>query len=240
MKKIFIGQKKAEYYNDLLMKADLGLHEQIANKLQNSLPMGCKILDFGCGEGALSQRLSDLGFSVVAVDMNAKDFKAKNVEFKQIDFNNREEVESFLNENYENFDAVLGIEIIEHIHNPWQYIDDLMKMVKRGGLILITTPNTTSWLSRFIFLFTGKFHQFGDGDLSYGHIAPITPWELKVILDARHLDNISIEEAGTLPAIYITGLNKLLLINLLALLFRPLIRGIVNGWCIMATARKPS
>lgn len=236
----FIGQKKVTYYNGLLMKADLGLHEQITKKLRSMLPIGSKILDFGAGEGALSQRLSDMGYTVIAVDVNEKDFKAKNVEFKKLNFNIRHEMDTFLENNLTGFDAVLGIETIEHIHDPWQYVDDLLSMVKENGLILITTPNTASWLSRFIFLFTGRFHQFGDGDLSYGHIAPITPWELKMILETKNLKNISVEEAGTLPTIYITGINKLLLINLLALIFRPLMRGILNGWCIMATARKPS
>jgi 2-polyprenyl-3-methyl-5-hydroxy-6-metoxy-1,4-benzoquinol methylase len=221
------------------MKADLGLHEQIASTLQHSLPIGSRILDFGCGEGALSQRLSDLGYIVVAADMNAKDFKAKDVEFKQINFNLRKEVESFLNDNYESFDAVLGIEIIEHIHNPWQYIDDLLKMVKKNGLLLITTPNTTSWLSRFTFLLSGKFHQFGNGDLEYGHVAPITPWELNVIANQKQLQEIEFQEVGTLPPIYITGINKLLVVNVLALIFRPFMKGYLDGWCIMFKARKP-
>lgn len=236
---MFIGRKKPEYYNGLLMKADLGLHEQIAQKLQETLPKGSKILDFGCGEGALSQRLSDLGYIVVAVDMNADDFKAKNVEFKQINFNFREEVEIFLNNNYENFDAVLGIEIIEHIHNPWQYIDDLLKMVNKDGFILITTPNTTSWISRFTFLLSGKFHQFGDADLEYGHVAPISSWELDVILKEKKLKNIEFKEVGTLPPLYITGVNKLLILNFIALIFRPFMKGHIDGWCIMVTARKP-
>ena len=91
-------------------------------------------------------------------------------------------------------------------------------MTKPGGLILITTPNTTSWLSRLIFLISGRFHQFSDGDLSYGHISPITPWELNMIMSDSGVDNITVAPAGTLPPIYITGLNKLLIINFFALL----------------------
>jgi len=240
MKNIFIGKKKVEYYNGMLMKADLGLHEQIAEKIKSSLPIGSKILDFGCGEGALSQRLHDLGYIVVAADMNANDFKAKDVEFLQINFNIRDEVEIFLNNNYEAFDAVLGIEIIEHIHNPWQYIDDLLKLVKKNGLVLITTPNITSWISRFTFLLSGRFHQFGDADLEYGHVAPISTWELNIILKEKKLEQIEFKEVGTLPPVYITGINKLLILNFIALIFRPFMKSYVDGWCIMASARKPS
>lgn len=221
------------------MKADLGLHEQIALKILASVPKGSKILDFGCGEGALSQRLNDLGYQVVAADMNANGFKATNIEFKKINFNIRKEVEDFLIANKNSFDVVLGIETIEHIYNPYQYFDDLVSMLKQDGLLLITTPNITSWLSRFIFLFNGRFHQFADGDLQYGHIAPITPWELNVVCNEKNLQNVEIEEAGTLPPIYFTGINKLFILNLLALLLRPFMKGYLDGWCIMLTARKP-
>lgn len=223
----------------MLIKADSGLHEQIALKILTSVPKGSRILDFGCGEGALSQRLNDLGYQMVAVDINDNDFKANNIEFKKVNFNIRKEVEDFLIANKSRFDVVLGIETIEHIYNPYQYFDDLIFMLKKDGLLLITTPNTTSWLSRIIFLFHGRFHQFADGDLQYGHIAPITPWELNVICNEKNLQNVEISEAGTLPIIYFNGINKLFIFNLLALLLRPFMKGYLDGWCIMLTARKP-
>jgi 2-polyprenyl-3-methyl-5-hydroxy-6-metoxy-1,4-benzoquinol methylase len=237
-RKIFIGKKNLQYYNNLLIKADLNLHQQIANEIQKNLPRGSKILDFGCGEGALSQRLVDLGYEVVGVDINLKDFKANNVKFIQIDLNNAVQVNNFLNNYYEQFDCVLGVETIEHLYDPWSYIDNLAKALKKGGLLIVTTPNITSWLSRIIFLFTGRFHQFGDDDVKYGHIAPLTAWELELILRSKNFTNITIKPAGTLPPIYITGINKLLFINVLALLLRPFMKGIKDGWCILSLARK--
>ena len=38
MRSIFIGKKKLEYYKGLLIKADLGLHEQIAAKISEVFP----------------------------------------------------------------------------------------------------------------------------------------------------------------------------------------------------------
>lgn len=235
----YFGNKGADYYNGLLIKADLGLHEQIAEKIQSELMPGAKILDLGAGEGALSSRLVDLGYEVTSVDKDQAGFKCTQANFFKVDFDSSEEIERFVAQHEAEFDAVLGIEVIEHVQDQWQYVRQLMKMVKHGGLVLITTPNTTSWISRLLFFFTGRFHQFSDGDLSYGHINPISPWELGLILKELGAAHINISPAGTLPPVYITGLNKLSVLNILILPVRFLMTGILDGWCVMATARKP-
>lgn len=234
----FFYRKKAEHYCGLLIKADLGLHEQIAEKIKNQVPPNSRILDLGAGEGALSARLSDLGFQVISADKDQVNFKCKKSKFFCINFDLIDEINGFVEAHEDYFDAVLGVEVIEHVENQWQYISQLMKMLKPGGMVLITTPNTSSWLSRLIFFFTGRFHQFSDDDLLYGHINPISPWELSMILSDSGAKDIQIAPAGTLPAVYLTGFNKMSLLNLLILPIRPLMRGIVDGWCVMATARK--
>lgn len=236
---ILVGRKMAEHYKGLLIKADKGLHEQIAGVIQRELPLGAEILDLGAGEGALSARLVDLGFIVTAADRDHQSFKCNDVQFHRVDFDSLEDIDKFVLTREDRFDAVIGIEVIEHVQDQWRYARQLLKMVRPGGLVLVTTPNITSWLSRLIFLFTGRFHQFADADLSYGHISPVSPWELGLILRSAGAENVEIRAAGTLPPVYFTGSLKLLVLNALALLLRPFSRGQLDGWCVMATGRKP-
>jgi 2-polyprenyl-3-methyl-5-hydroxy-6-metoxy-1,4-benzoquinol methylase len=236
--KIFIGKKKTEFYNGLKMMADLGLHKQVCERLIAELPIGSKILDFGAGQGALSERLVDAGFEITSVDIDDANFKSKKSTFVKVNFDSQESIMNFVDNNKEKFDAVLGIEVIEHVEDQWNYVRQLMNLLKPGGLILITTPNTTSWLSRLIFFFTGKFHQFSDSDLSYGHISPITEWELRLNLKYANAKSINTYPAGTLPPLYLTGFNKFSLLNLLILPLRLFMKGTKDGWCIMLTARK--
>jgi SAM-dependent methyltransferase len=238
MRHIFFGAKKPIFYKGLLIKADFALHEQIAQKILSEVNVGGKILDLGAGEGALSERLSDLGFNVTAADKDQSSFKCTQAIFSKINFDSPGEIDEFVVQHAGEFDAVLGVEVIEHVHDQWNYVRQLIKMAKPGGLILITTPNISSWASRLIFFFTGRFHQFGDIDLAYGHINPISPWELQLILKDSGAYEINLSPAGTLPPIYLTGLNKLFIANLLILPFRLFMTGILDGWCIMATARK--
>ena len=226
------------YYKGLLIRADYGLHEQIASIVNEKLPNGGRILDLGCGQGALSLRLHDMGYQVHAVDIDPSDFKCTEVPFEQLDFNNKGAVTSFIERHRDSFDLVIGIEVIEHIENGWEYVRMLRTLAKTGGFILISTPNVTNWLSRFVFLFTGKFHQFREEDLSYGHISPITAYHLGLILRSEKLDEIDIRPGGLLPPFWIDRSGYLLFLNFLNLFFYPLMKGIKKGWCIIATARK--
>ena len=168
-----------------------------------------------------------------------ENFKCKKSKFTRINFDSDNEFAKFVNAHEDQFDVVMGVEVIEHVQDQWQYVRQLMKMARPGGMVLITTPNISSWLSRLIFFFSGQFHQFSNDDLSYGHISPISPWELSLILSESGAKEINLVPAGTLPTVYLTGFNKMSLLNILILPIRPLMRGILDGWCIMATARKP-
>lgn len=236
---IFIGRKRTEYYREKIIRADLGLHEQIADRIHHYFPAGCQVLDLGAGQGALSARLSDMGYRVTAADVDAGDFKsAENVTFEQLNFDATEEIDRFVESHQEQFDVVCGIEVIEHLQDQWKYVGNLKQMLRPGGIMILTTPNITSWLSRLLFLFKGRFHQFADEDVSYGHIAPITPNELGLVLERAGLQQIEMASAGTLPPLYFSSL-RMALVSVLAILLRPFQSGVLDGWCLLTVARKP-
>lgn len=239
LRKVHVGRKQVRRYAGLLERADLDLHSQIAHVVLQQVPTGAKVLDMGAGEGALSKRLQDGGLDVRAVDVDVAGFQAEAVPFEPLNFDDPLSVAAFVSRNDSAFDVVLGIEVIEHVENQWAYVRQLLRLLKPGGLIVITTPNVTSWLSRATFLFRGRFHQFADEDESYGHISPITPWELELILNRIGCEDVKIRSAGTLPPIYLSGFNAATLLSLLFLPLRPLLKGFLDGWCIMATARRP-
>lgn len=235
----YLGEKKVEYYNDMIIRADTHSHEQIAARIQAVLPKGGKILDLGCGQGALSARLKDLGYAVTAVDTNPADFQCKTVPFVKVNFNHADEVEGLLREHGEKYDLVIGIEVIEHVHNHWEYVETLKRLVRPGGHLLISTPNITSWVSRLFFLFKGEFHQFQPEDRDYGHINPIAWHQLQYILEQKDLKVLGFYPVGTLPPIWLRASLKWLFVQLFALLVRPLQRRQhLEGWSLMVVAQK--
>jgi SAM-dependent methyltransferase len=234
---IYIGKKQKQYYKNILMMVDLGMHEQIFEEVVKLVQSGSKILDLGCGEGALSQRLVDNGYMVTSVDKNPSYFKCQGSDFVEIDFDKKDQLDAFIVKNENTFDAVIGIEVIEHVENQWEYIRGLKMMCKKDGHIFVSTPNIQSWLSRFNFVRNGRFHQFSDIDLEYGHISPLTQWELSVIAKGLGLQVVRSIGIGTLPTFYFTSL-KTVVASFIALILRPFMTGQLNGWCVLTVFKK--
>lgn len=236
---IQLGSIKPIFYKGLLVKANPKLHEQLVNKIEKYLNKNELLLDLGAGQGAFSQRLTDLGYNIIATDTDDSNFMCKDVEFYKINFNKNEEVQSFLKKFGNRFDAVFGIEVIEHVENPWSYIRLIKKLLKPGGYLFITTPNITSWLSRFVFLFKGKFWSFDDIDYEQsGHIAPISEWEMRIILKSENFKSIHFTHGGLLPTIWITKNLIVVISTILSIVFRPFMKGVKKGHCLIAIARK--
>lgn len=237
-KYFFFGRKKPTFYKGLLIKADLDLHDQMADSVVAKIQKQAEILDLGAGEGAFSWRLHDLGYKVTALDVDELNFKCTEVNFNKIDFNNTIQVENYIDLNFQKFDAIICQEVIEHIENPWELMRLINKLLKPNGLVFLSTPNTTNWYSRLQFLIHGRFVQFGDADLDYGHISPITPWEISVIIKSTGFELIKIKEAGVLTPIFFDFNFKTFVFNLISLPLRIFQRGILNGWSIIIEARK--
>ena len=234
----FFGKKPQENYKGISILADLGMHMQIFEELSVLAKPNSRVLDLGCGEGAMSQRLVDNGYEVVSVDKEDSKFKCVGSNFVKVDFDDEAEVEAFLSKYSQSFDVVIGLEVIEHVENQWSYIRLLKSLTKKNGLIFISTPNTQSWISRIQFLLNGRFHQFSDIDLKYGHISPISLWEKHLILNKLDLRILKTVSVGTLPHFYFSSISTSLM-SIFNIFLRPFMRGnYLNGWCVLTICKR--
>lgn len=108
------------------------------------------VLDIPCGEGAFSKRLMDRGVEVHSADIVRAD-QAGNPRFQVANMNGTLPFEDGT------FDGVVCIDGIEHIERQFDFVRECGRITKRGGFIIISTPNISSLRSRFRWLLTG-FH----------------------------------------------------------------------------------
>lgn len=126
-----------------------------------NLPKGIKILDLGCGNGSFLLELKEKGYkNLSGADISKDNHLPANIEFKKADFHQG------LPYSNNQFDIVFSLEVIEHLENPWQFIDEIHRILKNGGYAIITTPNPDNLASKMLFLFRGRFNHFGK-NLSY-------------------------------------------------------------------------
>ena len=233
---IQIGTPKTRFYKNIMIRANPSLHDEAFDKLRSIIPAGAKILDLGTGQGAFAQRLHDSGYIVIAADMNPEDFKATGIEYRTVNFDSIDDVANFKKEYAGHFDAVVGMEVIEHVENPWDYIRLIKPLLKKTGVALITTPNIESAFSKIEFLFCGNHYHFTHSDyVGSGHINPLTILEIEIILQKENLILLNSGTMCLIPKFIVTRNIKVMLFGLINVLFGWAFGSRANGDIVFVT-----
>jgi 2-polyprenyl-3-methyl-5-hydroxy-6-metoxy-1,4-benzoquinol methylase len=113
------------------------LHESIIKEIQKEFTT---VLDVGCGNGWVSKKLIPLGKKVISMDISsANPVKA----LREVGHQNHAgliaDVYNIpLKEN--SIDCIVASEILEHVPDPKLFINNLIKLLKNNGKLIITTP----------------------------------------------------------------------------------------------------
>ena len=103
---------------------------------------GLSILDIGCGGGLISEPMSRLGARVTGIDASEKNINVAKLHSKksglQINYQNTSP-ENMI--EFEKFDIILNLEVVEHVDNVNLYINSCYKLLKKNGLMFTATIN---------------------------------------------------------------------------------------------------
>jgi 2-polyprenyl-3-methyl-5-hydroxy-6-metoxy-1,4-benzoquinol methylase len=105
------------------------------------------ILDVGCGSGSNSLALAQKGHRLHGVDISDTAIE----QYCRHGFDGRvADVETGLDYPDASFDLVFCSEVIEHMTSPEILASEVCRILKPGGELVISTPNSAFWLYRLL------------------------------------------------------------------------------------------
>jgi len=106
---------------------------------------GLRLLDIGCGGGLLSEPMARLGAEVLGADAAEANIKTASLhaESQGLEIDYRAITAEQLNAAGETFDAILNMEVIEHVAGPQAFVSACAGMLKPEGIMFLATLNRT-------------------------------------------------------------------------------------------------
>lgn len=111
----------------------------------------------------------------MATDISRERFSAPEVQFVQMDARHELPIEDA------SLDFIVSVEVIEHISQPYEFLDQCRRLLKPGGMLVFSTPNVGNLQSRVRSLFMGlpSLYEMPSIDPAKagrlcGHIMPLT------------------------------------------------------------------
>jgi SAM-dependent methyltransferase len=124
-----------------------------------------RVLDLGCADGHLAERLRSLGYHVTGVDVVAHNGVKERVDrFVQADLERGVPPEVGTS-----FDVVLAADVLEHVRSPDRVLQDVRPLLAPGGSLLVSVPNIGHWYPRAR-VAVGRFDYDRRGILDQDHV----------------------------------------------------------------------
>lgn len=129
-------------------QADGPLHHRLLKAYYAAIPhVKGDLLEIGCGEGRGIEILSPLVDSYTAIDKISEIEDGIRQKYTKIRFLNMN-VPPFTGVADNSFDTIVTFQVIEHIQEDRQFLEEIYRVLKPGGKAILSTPNFDWSLTR--------------------------------------------------------------------------------------------
>ncbi|MDH3973167.1 MAG: class I SAM-dependent methyltransferase [Deltaproteobacteria bacterium] len=145
---------------------------------------GGRLLEIGCGRGFFIEKVLNQFPEIMAKGIESNGDALVEPLEKGLPVEMARTTD--LIERKELFDAVCSFQVLEHISSPRSFFDDVLKLLKPGGLLILCVPNKESFIK----------HQFNLLDMPPHHM---TRWSLTTFKFLENIFPLKLEKASFEP-----------------------------------------
>jgi len=147
---VFVGNMPSK--KDIAKYYGSGYYAQnnISNSIMNKIIMASRlskipkrnigsILDYGCGNGDFLLKMKQNGWNVNGVEFSQE---GRKISSKKLGINIMDENEFY--KTNKQFDVITLWHVLEHLYEPNKTLEQLSKLLKKNGVLILSVPNIKS------------------------------------------------------------------------------------------------
>lgn len=140
------------------------------NLLTRLIPAGARVLDLGCGTGALGRWLAnERGATVDGVTFNTEEAEIAQAHYRRIVVGDLETLNLLQEFEPHSYDAIVCADVLEHLKSPASVLEQCKTLLAPQGQLLISMPNA-SYAGLIAELMHGQFRYRDEGLLDRTHL----------------------------------------------------------------------
>lgn len=137
--------KQFSYHDGLINEIVIRKRSRaILRKIKQLAPFSKSLCDVGSGYGFFLDESQKSGFNVFGIEPSGQLVHHAHTKYSVKSFHGT--LDEYIRPVHDQFEIVTCIHVIEHVSNPHKFVQDLLRLVKPGGILYIETPNSDSHL----------------------------------------------------------------------------------------------
>lgn len=165
---------------------------------------GLRVLDVGCGNGAMASELLARGCRVVGIDLSEHGIDLARRNHPGARFEVQAADDQLLERLGEApFDRVLSTEVVEHLYAPREFARGCAAALRPGGRFVCSTPYH-GYLKNLAIAVAGKWDRHANPLWDGGHIKLWSRQTLGALIAEAGLNNIRFRGAGRYPWLWMS------------------------------------
>ncbi len=162
-------------------------------------PAASKVIDIGCGNGALTKQIRKLGFDVLGVEPSTDGVAMARKADPGLRVAQASAYDD-LRDRFGVFDAVVCLEVFEHLYSPQLAVNRVAALLKPGGFLIVSTPYH-DYLKNVALTLAGKWDFHHHPLVEHGHIKFWSRATLEELVRGSALRPSEFQRLGRVPVL---------------------------------------